>query len=55
MFGLAPSGASENGLEIQTRFFCGFGVPLDPFGTLFDAFWVSWEPFGLPQGAFWPP
>ena len=55
MFGLAPSGASENGLEIQTRFFVVLGCLWTPFGTLFDAFWASWEPFGLPQGAFWPP
>ena len=44
--------ASENGLEIQTRFFVVLGCLWTPFGTLFGAFWTSWGPSGLPQGHF---
>ena len=51
MFGLASPGASENGLEIQSRFF----VVLGCLWTLFSAFLASWEPFGQTQGAFSPP
>ena len=50
---MAPWEASENGLEIQTRFFVVLGCLWTPFGTLFEAFWASWEPFGLPLDAFW--
>ena len=42
-------GASENGLEIQTRVLWFWNAFWNPFGTLFDAFWASWEPFGHPQ------
>ena len=48
----AASGASENDLEIQTRFFLVLGRFWTPFGTLFGAFWASWEPFGFPQAVF---
>ena len=48
----AVSGASENGLEIQTRFFEVLGCLWTPF-TLFGAFSPIWEPFGLPLDAFW--
>ena len=56
---MEPKGASktwpevsENGLQIQTRFFVVLGCLWTPFGTLFGAIWVSWEPFGLPQAVF---
>ena len=55
MFEIAPSGASENGLEIQTRFLTILGCLWTPFGTLFSAFWASWESFGLPLAVFWQP
>ena len=53
MLEMAPWEASENGFEIQTRFFVVLGCLWTPFGTLFDAFWASWEPFGLLLDAFW--
>ena len=52
---MAPASleASENGFEIQTRFFVVLECLWTPFGTCFEAFWASWEPFGLPLDAFW--
>ena len=55
---LSSQEASENGLEIQPRFFVVLGRFWTPLGGLFGAFWASWEPFGLPQAAFsasWEP
>ena len=43
---------SENGLEIQTRFFTILGCLWTPLGVIFGVFSPSWEPFGLPQAVF---
>ena len=52
ILGLSSREASENGLEIQPRFFVVLGRFWTPLGGLFGAFWASWESFGLPQAAF---